>query len=61
MQNGTQGRDVLRLTKALVCPPKKKIIVISTAVFFLSFLFQEHTKFRQVYQKAVYSRALNKS
>ena len=84
MQNGTQGRDVLRLTKALVCPwaeigkywpgkeairlqdsllcpPKKKIIVISTAVFFLSFLFQEHTKFKQVYQKAVYCRALNKS
>ena len=84
MQNGTQGRDVLRLTKALVCPwpeientdrvkkqsdcripycalRKKKIIVISTAVFFLSFLFQEHTKFKQVYQKAVYSRALNKS
>ena len=40
---------------------KKKIIVISTAVFFLSFLFQEHTKFKQVYQKAVYCRALNKS
>ena len=55
------GKEAIRLQDSLLCPPKKKIIVISTAVFFLSFLFQEHTKFRQVYQKAVYSRALNKS
>ena len=42
-------------------PSEKKNNSNINSSIFLSFLFQEHTKFKQVYQKAVYSRALNKS
>ena len=46
---------------------KKNEMVISIAVFFFFFFFflwaflQKNIKFKEVYQKAVYSRALNKS
>ena len=41
---------------------KKNEMVISIAVFFFLWaFFQKNIKFKEVYQKAVYSRALNKS